>query len=59
MKKYYSVQARAGMSNLNTILLMPLRRADIIMRKDGLNTSRNKEVIYVIAAHVSLVMELQ
>ena len=33
----------------------PVRRADIIMRKDGLNPSRNKEV----RKDESLVMELQ
>ena len=47
------------MTNVNTILPTPVRRADIIMRKDGLNPSRNKEVKNVIAAHESLVMELQ
>lgn len=36
-----------------------IRRADIIMRKDGLNPSRNKEVRKVLAAHESLVMEMQ
>ena len=59
MKKENSGQARAGMTNVNTILSTPVRRADIIMRKDGLNPSRNKEVRKVIAAHESLVMELQ
>ena len=58
-KKTNSGQARAGMTNVNTILSTPVRRADIIMRKDGLNPSRNKEVRKVIAAHESLVMELQ
>ena len=58
-EKDYSGQARAGMTNLNTILPTPVRRDDIIMRKDGLNPSRSKEVRRVIAAHESLVMELQ
>ena len=47
----YSGQARAGMTNVNMILSTPVRRADIIMRKDGLNPSRNKEVRKIIAAH--------
>ena len=41
------------------ILSTPVRRADIIMRKDGLNPSRNKEVTKVIAVHESMVIELQ
>ena len=47
------------MTNVNTILSTLVRRAGIIMRKDGLNPSRNKEVRNVIAAHESLVMEWQ
>ena len=47
------------MTNVNTIVPTPVRRADIIMRKDGLNPSRSKEVRRFIAAHESLVMELQ
>ena len=47
------------MTNVNMILSTPVRRADIIMRKDGLNLSRNKEVTKVIAVHESMVMELQ
>ena len=58
-EKDYSGQARAGMTNVNTILSTPVRSVHIIMRKDGLNPSRNKEVRKVIAAHISLVMELQ
>ena len=54
-----SGQAKAGMTNVNMILSTPVGRADIIMRKDGLNPSRNKEVTKVIAVHESLVMELQ
>ena len=50
-KKDYSGQARAGMTNVKTILSTPVRRADIIIRKDVLNPSRNKEVRKVIAAH--------
>ena len=51
MKKDNSGQAKAGMTNVNMILSTPVRRADIIMRKDGLNPSRNKEVTKVIAVH--------
>ena len=47
------------MTNVNTILTTPVRGANIIMKKDGLNPSRNKEVRKVIAAYESLVMELQ
>ena len=57
MKKDYSGKARADMTNINTILSTPVRRAGIILRKDELNPSRNKEVL--IAAHESLVMEMQ
>ena len=59
MKKDNSVQAKAGMTNVNMILTTPVRRADIKMRKDGLNPSRNKEVTKAIAVHESMVMELQ
>ena len=59
MKKDNSGQAKAGMTNVNMILSTPVRRADIIMRKDGLNPSRNKEVTKVVAVHESMVMELQ
>ena len=59
MKKDNSGQAKAGMPNVNMILSTPVRRADIIMRKDGLNPSRNKEVTKVIAVHESMVIELQ
>ena len=59
MKKENSGQAKAGMTNANMILSTPVRRADIIMRKDGLNSSRNKEVTKVIALHGSIVFELQ
>ena len=59
MKKDNSVQAKAGMTNVNMILTTPVRRADIIMRKDRLNPSRNKKVTKVIAVHESMVMELQ
>ena len=59
MKKDNSGQAKAGMTNVNMILSTPVRRADILMRKDGLNPSRNKEVTKVIAVHESMVIELQ
>ena len=59
MKKDNSGQAKAGMTNVNMILSAPVRRAAIIMRKDGLNHSRNKEVTKVIAVHESMVTELQ
>ena len=46
------------MTNVNTILPTPVRRVDIIMRKDGLNPSRSKEVRRVIAAHESQLQEM-
>ena len=51
MKNDNSGQAKAGMTNVNMILSTPVRRAGIIMRKDGLNPSRNKVVKKVIAVH--------
>ena len=39
---------------MDTVLPTLVRRADIIMTKDGLNPSRNKEVRKVIAAYDSL-----
>ena len=59
MKKDNSGQAKAGIANVNMILSTPVRGAYIIMRKGGLNRSRNKEVTNVIAVHESMVMELQ
>ena len=59
MKKDNSGHAESGMTNVNMILTTPVRRADIIMRKDGFNPSRNKEVTKVVAVHESMVMELQ
>ena len=44
---------------MNTILPTSVRHADIIMRKDGLNPSRNKDGRNVITAHESVMMEMQ